>query len=316
MSINGIEGKYYYGKNSISEAGLPFSVTFNQAINENIFSQSVQNTQDVQDVLDTMKANKTDDKLKVIAHRGYTEAAPENTIPAFVAAAENGYSTVECDLEWTKDGVPVILHDDTINRTARRKNGWRLFFPRKCSNMTHDELLEYDFGSWYSNDFKGTKIPKFDELLNCAKDNDLNLYVELKETTDFDNKKAQNLADAVKDAGLEDKITWISFNEDYLKIMAKTMPKARLGYLSKNEVDKNTIKTLKNLQTGENEVFLDLKSSKISKNLDKMLEESGFDFEVWTVDNSDEIDDLLEYDCKAITTNKITEDDIADYYNP
>ena len=52
-------------------------------------------------------------------------------LPPFVAAAENGYSTVECDVEWTKDDIPVILHDTTINRTARRQNGWRLFFPRK-----------------------------------------------------------------------------------------------------------------------------------------------------------------------------------------
>ena len=98
--------------------------------------------------------------------------------------------------------------------------------------------------------------------------------------------------------------------------MAKAMPEARLGYLSKKEVDENTIETLKNLQTGKNEVFLDLKSSRISKTSSKILEDSGFNFEVWTVDSSDEIKELAEYDCKGITTNKITEDDIADYYNP
>ena len=87
-------------------------------------------------------------------------------------------------------------------------------------------------------------------------------------------------------------------------------------YLSKKEVDENTIETLKNLQTGKNEVFLDLKSSRISKTSSKILEDSGFNFEVWTVDSSDEIKELAEYDCKGITTNKITEDDIADYYNP
>ena len=317
MSVNAIESRYLYGnQNSTLEAGLPFSVSFNQAFDGNIFLQGAQNIYDIQDASDTVDIDRAGNQVKVIAHRGYTETAPENTIPAFVAAAENGYSTVECDIEWTKDGVPVILHDATINRTARKENGWRLFFPRKCSDMTYDKLLEYDFGSWYSNDFKGTKIPSFDELLSCASDNDLNLYVELKETTDFNDEKAQALVDAVKNAGLEDKITWISFNEDYLKTMAKAMPEARLGYLSKKEVDENTIETLKNLQTGKNEVFLDLKSSRISKTSSKILEDSGFNFEVWTVDSSDEIKELAEYDCKGITTNKITEDDIADYYNP
>ena len=317
MSVNAIESRYLYGnQNSTLEAGLPFSVSFNQAFDGNIFLQGAQNIYDIQDASDTVDIDRAGNQVKVIAHRGYTETAPENTIPAFVAAAEKGYSTVECDIEWTKDGVPVILHDATINRTARKENGWRLFFPRKCSDMTYDKLLEYDFGSWYSNDFKGTKIPSFDELLSCASDNDLNLYVELKETTDFNDEKAQALVDAVKNAGLEDKITWISFNEDYLKTMAKAMPEARLGYLSKKEVDENTIETLKNLQTGKNEVFLDLKSSRISKTSSKILEDSGFNFEVWTVDSSDEIRELAEYDCKGITTNKITEDDIADYYNP
>ena len=317
MSVNAIESRYLYGnQNSTLEAGLPFSVSFNQAFDGSIFLQGAQNIYDIQDASDTVDIDRAGNQVKVIAHRGYTETAPENTIPAFVAAAEKGYSTVECDIEWTKDGVPVILHDATINRTARKENGWRLFFPRKCSDMTYDKLLEYDFGSWYSNDFKGTKIPSFDELLSCASDNDLNLYVELKETTDFNDEKAQALVDAVKNAGLEDKITWISFNEDYLKTMAKAMPEARLGYLSKKEVDENTIETLKNLQTGKNEVFLDLKSSRISKTSSKILEDSGFNFEVWTVDSSDEIKELAEYDCKGITTNKITEDDIADYYNP
>ena len=317
MSVNAIESRYLYGnQNSTLEAGLPFSVSFNQAFDGNIFLQGAQNIYDIQDASDTVDIDRAGNQVKVIAHRGYTETAPENTIPAFVAAAEKGYSTVECDIEWTKDGVPVILHDATINRTARKENGWRLFFPRKCSDMTYDKLLEYDFGSWYSNDFKGTKIPSFDELLSCASDNDLNLYVELKETTDFNDEKAQALVDAVKNAGLEDKITWISFNEDYLKTMAKAMPEARLGYLSKKEVDENTIETLKNLQTGKNEVFLDLKSSRISKTSSKILEDSGFNFEVWTVDSYDEIKELAEYDCKGITTNKITEDDIADYYNP
>ena len=317
MSVNAIESRYLYGnQNSTLEAGLPFSVSFNQAFDGNIFLQGAQNIYDIQDASDTVDIDRAGNQVKVIAHRGYTETAPENTIPAFVAAAEKGYSTVECDIEWTKDGVPVILHDATINRTARKENGWRLFFPRKCSDMTYDKLLEYDFGSLYSNDFKGTKIPSFDELLSCASDNDLNLYVELKETTDFNDEKAQALVDAVKNAGLEDKITWISFNEDYLKTMAKAMPEARLGYLSKKEVDENTIETLKNLQTGKNEVFLDLKSSRISKTSSKILEDSGFNFEVWTVDSSDEIKELAEYDCKGITTNKITEDDIADYYNP
>ncbi len=323
MSINSIKNKYFYnnqGEAAKSSAPIvsssPYTNSFVSCVPLNsIFDEFVlnnaQNLKNVQNI-----NNLDEEKVKIIAHRGYSEIAPENTIPAFIAAAENGYNTVECDIEWTKDDVPVILHDETINRTARRQNGWRMFWPRKCSNMTYEKLLEYDFGSWFSNDFKGTKIPKFDELLNCANEYNLNLYVELKEIANFDDKKAQKLVDEVKKAGLEDKVTWISFNEDYLKMMADISPNSRLGYLSKKDINKDTIDTLKSLQTGANEVFLDVKSAKISESSCKMLEEAGFNFEAWTVDDAEEIKDLAEFDCKGITTNKITEDDIADYYSP
>ncbi len=311
MMINGLNG--VYDRNSGIKRPelpqvLPFSVPFNSIFDEFV---SIKDKMPLEGITEA-----EDDKIKVIAHRGYTEKAPENTIPAFIAAAENGYNTVECDVEWTKDNVPVILHDSTINRTARRENGWRLFWPRKCSNLTYEELLKYDFGSWYSKDFKGTKIPTFNEVLDCANDYDLNLYVELKDTSGFDDKKVQTLTDAVKEAGLEDKITWISFNSDYLKAISEAMSNARLGYLTKYGVDEDTIDTLKSLKNNGNEVFLDIKAAKISDESSKMLKEAGFDFELWTVDDSDELKDLSAYDFSGITTNKLTEDDIEEYCNP
>lgn len=250
--------------------------------------------------------------IAVIAHRGYSSEAPENTIPAFILAAEKGYDTVECDIEWTKDSVPILLHDNTINRTARRENGWGFLFRRKCSNYTFEELQKLDFGSWKGQEYKGTKIPSFYEALECGDEHNLNLYVEIKENDDFDIKKAKILADAVKDAGMEDKVTWISFNSDYLEMMSDLMPESRLGYLTKKEPDENTIKILKSLQTENNEVFLDVKASKMTKEADKLLDDAGFDFEAWTVDDEETLEEMYAYECKGITTNKLTEEDIDD----
>lgn len=332
MSINGIninnnitkiDGQHYnnYNRGQENKVDLflmqpfdpPLRAPFDKFFDEVIFSKTAERIDTVDKT--TNVDGVENERVKLIAHRGYTETAPENTIAAFIAAAENGYNTIECDVEWTKDGVPVILHDSTINRTARKENGWRLFWPRKCSNLTYEELLKYDFGSWYSGDFKGTKIPSFNELLNCANEHDLNLYIELKETSDFGDDKAEVLANFVKQAGLEDKVTWISFNSDYLKTMANVLPEARLGYLSKKDINSDTIDILKELQTGQNEVFLDVKSTKISEKSSNLLKNSGFDFEAWTVDDSDEFETLSSYDCKGITTDKITEEDIEEYYN-
>lgn len=279
--------------------------------------QSAKNTDSIRQIssasiFDAEKSEETEE-MELIAHRGYSSQAPENTIPAFIMAAENGYDTVECDIEWTKDGVPVLLHDSTINRTARKENGSKLILPRKCSNLTYEQLLKYDFGSYMGEEFKGTKIPTLYELLDCGKENDLNLYLELKESSQFDAEKAQKLVDAVKEAGLEDKVTWISFNEDYLKIMSEVSPDARLGYLSKETPTNDTVEILKDLETGENEVFLDVKYSKISETSSKLLDEAGFDFEAWTVDDTDLIDDLYDSGCKAITTNTITNEELSEY---
>ncbi len=256
----------------------------------------------------TQDENEEDDDINVIAHRGYSSAAPENTIPAIIAAAEHGYKTVECDIEWTKDSVPVLLHDSTINRTARKANGKKLFFKKKCSSLTYEQLLSYDFGSWKDKKYKGTKIPTFEELLNCSKEYDLNVYVELKESSKFNKEKAQILVDAVKEAGMEDKITWISFEDDYLQEIKNLMPDARLGYLSKKKPSSETINTLKSLKTDENEVFLDVKASKMTNSTSEMLKNSGFDFETWTVNDCGELNNLFSLDCKGITTDTITED--------
>lgn len=287
------------------------------SVNDNVKVQKTsQDNNDIDVVYDSDSGDSSIfNNFGVIAHRGYSDVAPENTIPAFIAAAENGFTTVECDIEWTKDNVPVILHDATINRTARKENGWGFFFRHKCSDYTYDELLKFDFGIWKGEEYKGTKIPSFSELLDCSDEYGLNLYVEIKETSDFDKEKAQILADTVKEAGLEDKVTWISFNADYLKTMSELMPESRLGYLSKKTPTEDTISVLENLKNDTNEVFLDVKGSKMTEKASKMLEQSGFEFEAWTVDDSDDLDDLYSYDCKGITTNTLTEDAVEEYIN-
>lgn len=256
-----------------------------------------------------------DNKMNVIAHRGYSSVAPENTIPAFVAAADNGYNTSECDIEWSKDNVPVILHDSTINRTSRNKNGWKYIFNRKCSSYTYEQLQEFDFGSWKGAEFKNTKIPSFDDLLSCANENDFNLYIEIKENGCFDEDKAQLLVEAVKKANMEDNVTWLSFEEDYLQMISDIMPDSRLGYLSDTKVTGSTIDILEGLDTDENEVFLDIKASKMNEKGSKMLSESGFEFEAWTVNKLEDLEKLYELGCKGITTDSLLQSEVNDFLN-
>lgn len=257
--------------------------------------------------------NTFDSNINVIAHRGYSEIMPENTISSFQAAADAGFSTIECDVSWTRDGVPVILHDETINRTARMPDGQKISGKLKCSALDFEELREFDFGIWKGEEFAGEKIPTFDEMLTCAKDNGLNVYIELKDYSGFDDEKAKLLVQAVIDAGMQDNITWISFDSEYLELISKYMPEARLGYLSEKSVSNETIEIIENLKTDENEVFLNLKYSKMSPFANEILDEANIPFEAWTINDGLYLKDLYEYGCEGITTDRLT-DGFVDTY--
>lgn len=117
---------------------------------------------------------------KYTAHKGCAgSSAPENTIPGFKWAIDSGYKILEFDIRFTSDNVPVIIHDDTINRTARNADGTQISETIYVANSTYEDLLEYDFGIWRGEEFEGTKIPTLEEFLvyikryNCAGDMDL-----------------------------------------------------------------------------------------------------------------------------------------------
>ena len=87
------------------------------------------------------------------AHKGVSTEYPENTMPAFIAAVEQGYKIIELDVAVTKDLKFVLLHDNTINRTARYENGDVIFDTVKISDITYSQALQYDFGIWFSKKF-------------------------------------------------------------------------------------------------------------------------------------------------------------------
>ncbi len=253
-------------------------------------------------------------EFNVIAHRGYTATAPENTIPAFIEAAKKGYDKVECDIAWTKDSVPVLLHDDTINRTARYSNGWKPFFPKKSSDLTYEQLQKYDFGIWKGEEYEGTKIPTLLSFLECCKEYNLQPYIEIKQTSEFDAQKAKILADTVKQAGMEDSVTWISFNSDYLKLIGEEAQNCRLGFLTKGFSPIETIQTLQNLKTGSNDVFLDIKARAVNEGMKDVLSEAGFNFEAWTVDSPEELVNLITTNCSGVTTDFLTNTHIEEIF--
>lgn len=98
-------------------------------------------------------------QIKIVAHRGGVIWGPENTIATFLIAADKGVDYLEMDVRQTKDGEFVLMHDKDVNRTTNGKG--------KVEDMTLAEIKALDAGSWFSDDFKGEKVPTLREVLRA-----------------------------------------------------------------------------------------------------------------------------------------------------
>lgn len=100
----------------------------------------------------------------LIAHRGASSEAPENTIKAIKRAIELRVECIEMDLHLTKDGIPVVVHDSALTRTTNIKEAGH-----DVEQLTLNEVKELDAGSWFSSEFAGEKIPTLQEVLELER---------------------------------------------------------------------------------------------------------------------------------------------------
>lgn len=122
----------------------------------------------------------------VIAHRGASRLAPENTLAALKKAKMCGATYVECDVQLTKDHAPIIFHDTILNRTSNGSG--------KMARTNVDVIQTLDAGGWFSEKYRGEKIPTLEDWLLCAKTLEIGVNIEIKTTS---NAQAKLLAVAV-----------------------------------------------------------------------------------------------------------------------
>lgn len=182
-----------------------------------------------------------------VCHRGFNQIAPENTIPAFEFARKVGFRYIETDIQFTSDDEPVILHDRSIKRVAGLESD--VFI----DDLTLAQAREYDVGTKKNALYAGTKIPTFEEMLLWCKRSGVHPYIELKNETATE-ARIKSLVPIVREYGMLDKVTWISFNLDLLDYIHDVDPKARLGHLVSNLITSSNVTNLAELR-GDNEVF-------------------------------------------------------------
>lgn len=141
----------------------------------------------------------------VIAHRGASFSAPENTMPAFNKAIEMKADMIELDVLPTRDNTPVVLHDKKLNRTTNG-NG-------PVASMLYRELQELDAGSWFDPSYKNTKIPSLETVLEWAK-NKIALNIEIKGNSIRSGSKSLEklILEMINQYDMQDHIVISSFN--------------------------------------------------------------------------------------------------------
>lgn len=242
--------------------------------------------------------------IRYVAHRGYHVQAPENTMPAFAAAAEAGYQFMESDVHFTKDGVAVLCHDSTINATARNADGSKIVGVKSIQFMTYEELLQYDFGIAAGEAYRGTRIPTFREWIAFCREADVTPYIELKSR--MTTEQVQTLMQLVEEAGMTDRAVWISFtwNLRMLQDVVAANPEAEVGLLS-NGLANTTVAMAKTLQTVQNRVFLDVLHTAVNRLSMQLAAQAGLEVEAYTVNDAELADALTSLGVVGITTNTL-----------
>lgn len=210
-----------------------------------------------------------------INHRGYSRLYPENTLIAFKKSALLGWGAVETDVRYTSDGVPVLLHDDSINRTARNADGTVISSTINIDSITYAQAQTYDFGIYKGPEFAGTKIPTFQEFVELCRNLSLNMYVELKVAN------TGPLVNIVKACGMMDHVTWISYSEGLLGSVLGDFPTARVGLLA-NTLDAAIVNNALALKNDKNEVFVALSTASIDSAAVQTLIENDLPLEAYT----------------------------------
>jgi glycerophosphoryl diester phosphodiesterase len=158
----------------------------------------------------------------VIAHRGASGDAPENTMAAFRRAVEAGAEFIETDLQLSRDARLVAMHDDLLDRTT---NGHG-----PISAKTLEELRQLDAGSWFSSEgFAGQRIPTLDEVLAFGREHDIGLYLEMKAPAV--SGAEHTLVGALRESGEIVRTVVLSFDPGLLAHVRSFEPLIVTGYL-------------------------------------------------------------------------------------
>lgn len=242
-------------------------------------------------------------RVELVAHRGESHDAPENTLAAIRLAWERGADAVEFDVHLTADNKLIAIHDaDTERVTAGRRK-------LVVAQETADALRSLDVGAWQGPKFAGERVPMLDEVIaTLPADPNKRLLIEVK----VGPEATEPLAAAIEAAGRPPGQTAvISFNLETCRSVKKRLPKLNVYYLSSFKQEEKTgevTPTVRELIRTAQEAKLDGLDVSYKGPVDaafaKQVHDAGLELHVWTVDDPADARRMLEAGVNGITTNR------------
>lgn len=237
---------------------------------------------------------KPGEPLRVWAHRGGSSAAPENTAASDEVARRARAEWIENDVQPTKDGVPVILHDATVDRTTDGTGAVR--------SLTAAQVAALDAGSWFAPAYKGQRVPTLAAQLDGLKTRGGNLLLEVKGAHTKDS--VARIVTEIRSRGMGSRVFVQSFEPQHLRWVRELAPELPLGLL-RSTLDPDPVAIAKDLDLSAynpSDAALATRPAAIAE-----LHAAGVAVNVWTVDDAARWDALEKAGVDGIITNRPAE---------
>lgn len=228
--------------------------------------------------------------VNLIAHRGFSAAAPENSAEAFRKAGENKFYAAECDIQLTKDEIWIVNHNADIKAMTNGKG--------EISQMTYDEILQYTVdGGYYAKDYPEQKLITLDEYLNICNEYKIVPQIEVKKGNNKCLDKILSSLEKYED--MKKTAIIISFDAEILKELQKSDNTISYWYLS-SEITDEAIEICT-----ENNFTLGFNCKKYDEDMLKKAQKENVNLASWTVDSTEIYKELYDLGVRNFTTNRL-----------
>jgi len=231
----------------------------------------------------------------LIAHRGAGRVAPENTLAAFRKGASCGFLMMEYDVKLSADDIPILLHDDTLERTSNGRG--------RARDYSYAGLAQFDFGGWHSPPYAGEPVPSLYSIAAYTRANGIHSNIEIKPCAGTDEHTGAQVARKAQQlwAGAALPPLLSSFSETALAAAQEAAPELPRALLIEKELPPDWRTRVMKLGCRG----LNLNDRYVTEEILREVLAAGLTVAIWTVNDISRARQLLAWGCNAVITDEV-----------